>query len=53
MERNYYGSLLNYLKFESRTTPETQKQQISIENSSTVNNTATATSNEFNVHLNE
>jgi len=54
MKRNHSGSLLNYFKVGSHTTPaEVQKQPVAIDNSSAINNDATATSNECNVQLND
>lgn len=54
MKRNHSGSLSNYFKAGSHTTPaEVQKQSVAIENSSAINNDTTVTSNECNVQLND
>jgi len=45
MKHSYSDSLLNYFKVESHTKPEVQKQP---DNSSTIHNTAPATSVMFN-----
>jgi hypothetical protein len=59
-KRSRSGSLLNYFKVESNTTPnvelpesKNQKPPITAENSSTINNTATDIPNESNIQLNE
>lgn len=59
-KRSRSGSLLNYFKAESNTTPnvelpelKNQKPPIAAENSSTINNIATVTSNESYIQLND